>query len=170
MNEFILIAEITSAGKDGYVKILEKTGFNNLLNKVSDVYLDFWNQKKDFEIEDITTGKNSLYIKFKRFEDQRDTSLLIGRSIYLQSERLKELINETGFLPDVIGYKVYQNGILLGDVIDVFQTPANDVIVLRSETGKEILFPYVLSIIEKNDKENKILILNSEYGIGEDED
>lgn len=170
MNEYILIAEITSAGKDGYVKIQAKAGFDKLFNKISEVYLDFWNQKKLFEIEDVSAGKISLYVKFKRFEDQRDISLLIGRGIYLQADKLKELNNETGLLPDIIGYKVYQKGFLSGSVIDVFQAPANDVIVLRDKNGKEILLPYVLSVFEKIDIENKILILNSDYGAGIDED
>lgn len=170
MNEFILIAEISSAGKDGYVKIQRKAGLDKLLKSISDVYIDFWNQKKVFEIEDVAGGKSSLYVKFKGFENQRDISLLIGRSIYLQSEKIKELRSEIEFLPDITGYKIYQNGICLGDVIDIFQTPANDVIVLKDKKGKEILFPYVLSIVEKIDKESKILILNSEYGIGDDED
>lgn len=89
MNEYILIAEITSAGKDGYVKIQAKAGFDKLFNKISEVYLDFWNQKKLFEIEDVSAGKISLYVKFKRFEDQRDISLLIGRNIFLLSEQLE---------------------------------------------------------------------------------
>jgi 16S rRNA processing protein RimM len=170
LNEFILIAEISSAGKDGYVKVHSKAGFDKLFDKVSEVYLDFWNQKKIFEIEDVSAGKISLYIKFKSFEDQRDISLLIGRGIYLQADKLKELNNETGLLPDIIGYKVYQKGFLSGSVIDVFQAPANDVIVLRDKNGKEILLPYVLSVFEKIDIENKILILNSDYGAGIDED
>lgn len=57
-----------------------------------------------------------------------------------------------------------------GSVVDVFQAPANDVIVFIDNNGKEILLPYVLSIFEKIDLENKILILNPEYGVGIDED
>ncbi|HMN16654.1 MAG TPA: ribosome maturation factor RimM [Ignavibacteriaceae bacterium] len=170
MNEYILIAEITSAGKDGYVKILAKAGFDKLFNKISEVYLDFWNQKKLFEIEDVSAGKISLYVKFKRFEDQRDISLLIGRNIFLLSEQLEELNREAELLPDIVGYKVYQKGLLSGSVVDVFQAPANDVIVFIDNNGKEILLPYVLSIFEKIDLENKILILNPEYGVGIDED
>jgi 16S rRNA processing protein RimM len=170
LNEYILIAEITSAGKDGYVKIQAKAGFDKLFNKISEVYLDFWNQKKLFEIEDVSAGKISLYVKFKRFEDQRDISLLIGRNIFLLSEQLEELNSEAELLPDIVGYKVYQKGLLSGSVVDVFQAPANDVIVFIDNNGKEILLPYVLSIFEKIDLENKILILNPEYGVGIDED
>ena len=35
---------------------------------------------------------------------------------------------------------------------------------------KEVLIPFVHSIFEKIDSENKVLILKSDYGINDDED
>ena len=93
MNEFFLIAEITSAGKDGYVKILGQGGFGDLIENNNVVYVDFWNQKKALQIEDIISGKNSLYVKFKGFDDKRDISLLFGRNIFIkhQKDELEEI-------------------------------------------------------------------------------
>lgn len=170
MNEFFLIAEITSAGKDGYVKILGQGGFGDLIENNNVVYVDFWNQKKALQIEDIISGKNSLYVKFKGFDDKRDISLLFGRNIFIKSEKITKLLTERDLPIEIVGYLVYQNGLELGVVQDIFQMPANDVLVFRDKAGKEILIPYVLSIFEKIDKEKKVIILNSEYGIDDDED
>lgn len=170
MSEYFLIAEITSAGKNGYLKFQGNVGFSNLIENNKNVYIDFWDQKKAFEIEDILGGKNSLYVKFKRFDDRRDISLLLGRNIYVKSEKMRKLSDETALSFEIVGYSVYQSGIELGIVNDIFQMPANDVIVFSDTSGKEILIPYVLSIFEKIDKEKKVLILNSDYGIQDDED
>ena len=170
MNEYFLIAEITSAGKDGYLKIQGKAGFSNLMEINADVYIDFWDQKKAFEIEDAISGKNSLYVKFKGFDDKRDISLLFGRNIFIKSEKISKLLTENDLPIEIVGYSVSQNGLELGVVQDIFQMPANDVLVFRDMAGKEILIPYVLSIFEKIDKENKVIILNSDYGINDDED
>lgn len=170
MNEFSLIAEIVSAGKDGFVKIITQAGYINLFEKDSIIFIDFWDQKKAFEIEDTISSKNSFFVKFKKFEGLRDISLLIGRNIFIQSFKLEGISSQSELLLEVYGYEVHQNGVLLGFVTDKFQMPANDVIVLRTHSGKEILIPYVLSIFEKIDKEKKVLILNSDYGIQDDED
>lgn len=170
MNEFYLIAEINSAGKNGYVKILSQVGFGDLIENNKFVYVDFWDQKKALEIEHIISGKNSLYLKFKGFDDERDTSLLLGRNIFIKSEKIQKLSNSTGLPFEIVGYSVYQNGLELGIVQDIFQMPANDVLVFRDIEGKEILIPYVLSIFEKIDSEKKVIILKSEYGIEDDED
>ena len=127
-------------------------------------------RKKRFELEEISTVKQSIFFKFKNFDDERDISTLIGRNIFVVESDLKKISRDDSPAQNLIGFRVFKGNYLLGNVSDHFQTPANPVIEIKNEDGKEILIPFVHSIFEKIDRESKILILNSDYGLNDDDE
>ena len=170
MNEFYLIAKILSAGKDGFVKAQLVPGFYVNQDSIRFLYLDFWDQKKKVELEEVFIIKNTLFFKFKNFDDERDSSLFIGRNIFVLLSDLEKVKNSEITVHNLIGSNLFKGADLLGSVIDYFETPANPVIEIIKEDGNKILIPFVHSIFEKIDPENNILILNPDYGIDDDED
>lgn len=170
MNEFYLIAKILSPGKNGFVKIQFEPGVAENIESLKFLFLDFWEKKKKFEIEEISTVKQSVFFKFKNFDDERDISVLIGRSIFVIENDLKKLHGDGSLSQNLIGFKVYKSNKLLGSVSGYFQTPANPVIEIRNNDGIEILIPFVHSLFDKIDPESKVLILKSDYGIDEDDE
>ena len=169
MNEFYLIAKILSSGKDGFVKVQLVPGFLENLKNFKWVYLDFWNQKKIFELEDFLNVKNSVFLKFKNFDNERDTSLLINREVFISEKDAEHLNLNASIEISFLGYKVFRNQEYLGIVSDYFETPANPVIEIKNSNGREILIPFVHSFFDKIDSENKELVLKSDYGIYDDE-
>ena len=169
MNEFYLIAKILSSGKDGFVKVQLVPGFLENLKNFNCVFLDFWNQKKIFELEDFLSVKNSVFLKFKNFDNERDTSLLIDREVFVSKKEVEHLNLNASLKISFLGYKVFRNQEYLGIVSDFFETPANPVIEIKNSDGEEILIPFVYSFFDKIDNENKELGLKSDYGIYEDE-
>lgn len=168
MNEFYFIAKILSSGKDGFVKVRLVPGFLENLENITCVFLDFWNQKKQFELEEILNFKNSVFLKFKNFETERDTSLLIDRDVFVSEKDVDQLNLNILIEQSFIGYKVFRNQEYLGIVSDYFEAPANPVIEIKNIDGKEILIPFVHSFFDKIDSENKELVLKSDYGIYDD--
>ena len=83
MDEYYLIAKILSAGKDGFVKVQLVSGLNINLDSIHFVYIDFWDQKKTIELEEILIIKQSVFLKFKNFDDDRDISVFIGRNVFI---------------------------------------------------------------------------------------
>ncbi len=169
MNEFYLIAKILSAGKDGFVKVQLIPGFSLDPDSIKFLYLDFWDQKKKIELEDILNIKNTFFLKFKNFDDERDISIFIGRNVFIKGSDLEKVANDVFNNQSLIGCDVYKSQVYIGLVSDYFETPANPVIEISREDGNNFLIPYVHSIFEKIDTENKILILNSDFGIDDDE-
>lgn len=170
MNEFFLIAKIVSAGKSGFVKVQLVPGISSHLKNVDTVFLDFWGQKKQFELEEFFSNKNTLFFKFNNFDDDREVSLLIGRSVFISSINAAEIgLDELSNI-DVIGYKVLQDDKFIGDVIDYYQMPANPIIEIKNKIGKIILLPFVDAVIEKINSENKELVLKSGSAVYDDED
>lgn len=170
MNEFYLIAKILSAGKDGFVKVQLSPGFYVNQDSIKFLYLDFWDQKKIVELEEVFIIKNSLFFKFKNFNDERDSSLFIGRNIFVLMSDLEKVKSSEITTYNLVGCRLFKGADLLGSVLDYFETPANPVIEIIKEDGNKILIPFVHSIFEKIDPENNILILSSDFGIDDNED
>lgn len=170
MDEFYLIAKITSTGKNGFVKVQLVPGLNIDLDSIKIVFLDFWEQKKSIELEEILNIKQSVFFKFKNFDDDRDISVFIGRNVFISKTDFEKVVDHVFLYQDIIGSKVYKGQDFLGIVSDYFETPANPVVEISREGGNNILIPYVDSVFEKIDPENKILVLNSDFGIDDDED
>lgn len=170
MNEFYLIAKILSAGKDGFVKVQLVPDFYVNQDSIKFLYLDFWYQKKKVELEEVVVIKNSIFFKFKTFDDERDSSLFIGRNIFVLMSDLEKVKSSEITTHNLVGCRLFKGTDLLGSVIDYFETPANPVIEIIREDGNKILIPFVHSIFEKIDPENNILILNSDFGIDDNED
>lgn len=170
MNEYYLIAKIISSGKNGFVKVKLEPGFTVKLESLKFLFLDFWDQKRKFELEEISTVKQSVFFKFKNFNDERDISILIGRNVFVIEGDLKKLTGDVSLSQNLIGFRVFKGDYFLGNVSDYFQAPANPVIEIKNTDGKEILIPFVHSIFEKIDSENKVLIIKSDYGIDDNED
>jgi 16S rRNA processing protein RimM len=170
LNEYFFIAKITSSGKDGFVKTDFISGFSDHLDRLRIVYLDFWGKKKKFFIEDTSRQKKSIYLKFKNFDNDRDIQVLVGREVFVKDKSELKLPEQRFFIKDLIGSEVFRDGIILGTVKDVFESPANDVLEIINAEGKEILLPFVPEYFENVDPNSKILILKSGAGVYDDED
>ncbi|MBO4787348.1 MAG: 16S rRNA processing protein RimM, partial [Lachnospiraceae bacterium] len=60
------------------------------------------------------------------------------------------------YVSDLIGCEVVEeDGKLLGTLIDVMTTGANDVYIVKTKAGKEVLLPVIPDCIKNVDIENK---------------
>jgi len=67
LGDYFLIAKILSPGKEGFVKVQLTSGFKINPGTIRFLYLDFWDQKKIIELEEILNIKESVFFKFKNF-------------------------------------------------------------------------------------------------------
>lgn len=160
MKDFFLIAKITSLfGKNGFVKIEPYSDFPRRFVELEKLFIDFWGSKKIFFVEDVKELNNAVALKFKNFDDKRYAGVLVGRGIYVEEKDLIKLPDDTYYIHDLIGSKVFRGGKNIGTIADVISPPANDVIIIRNEKSKELLIPLVLDFIESFDPQSKILVL-----------
>ncbi|MFO7526240.1 MAG: ribosome maturation factor RimM [Ignavibacteriaceae bacterium] len=171
MNDFFLIAHITStSGLDGFLKLQLITDFPDRLTSLKEVYLDFFNMKKKFIIEEIKRSNKSFLIKFERFYSERELNVLVGRDIYLSGKDISQLPEGSIFNHDLLNSEVWRDNSLLGRIKEILNLPANDIFVIIDEAGNELLIPFVLSFIEEFDIKKKRLILKSGAGLYEDDE
>lgn len=80
--------------------------------------------------------------------------------MYIDEKDAVSLPKNHFFVHDLIGSDVIAEKECLGVITDVIKGKGNDVLVIKSDDNKEILFPLVLKFIEKFDAAQKKLILN----------
>jgi len=170
LSDYYRIGKIISAGKNGFVKVQLVPGLTKFLAQLKNVFLDFWDQKKNFYLEEIIDSKNSIFFKFRNFDDTRNISLLIGRDIFVPHKIAGSLSDDNLLLQNLIGFEVFQQNNLVGVVKNVFESPANFVIEISNNQGIEVLIPFVPSLLEKIDMIGKKVFLAPDYGIYDDED
>ena len=159
MNEYYLIAKIISASNEGFVNITLFTDFPEHLHKLKKVYIDFFNEKKVFKIDEIQESGNRYRIKFENFNTVSDIKILLGKEIFIEEKDLIKLPDNYYFIHDIIGSVVLRNNVEIGKVTDVLSLPANDVYVVEDKSGSEILIPAVNDYIDSFDPGKKIMKL-----------
>ncbi len=166
-----MVARITStADKKGFVKIYSYSDFPERFFSLREVFIDFFDSKKKFIVEEVKKNKNDFFIKFRNFNSDNDTRVLLNKEIYVDEKDAVKLPAKVYFIHDLLDSKVFRNENLFGIIKDVLSYPANDVYVIEEVNGREILLPALSEIIESFDPENKIMILKPGESFYEDED
>lgn len=105
--------------------------------------------------------KNEMsVIKIKGTDTVEDAQKLCGKIIFLNRDDA-ELPEGTYFIDDLIGMTVKDadNGRIYGQINDVLQNGASDVYSIKTESGKELLFPAIPDVLLNIDIENDVMTI-----------
>lgn len=82
---------------------------------------------------------------FKGMDNRECSQKLIGLEVQISSDELGQLPDNEYYWMQLIGLEISDiDGRVLGVLDAMFETGANDVIVLKDSEGKEHLIPYIL--------------------------
>jgi 16S rRNA processing protein RimM len=171
VRDYFLIARIISTyGKNGFLKITSFSDFPDRFFDLGKVFIDFFDDKKEFQVERVEKSKDFFTIKFKNFNNDTDVNVLIGKDIFVSSEDAVKLPENYYFIHDFLESRVYRNNMEFGIIKNILHYPANDVLVIEDHEGSEVLIPAVTGYIESFDPEKKVLVLKPGGELYEDED
>ncbi len=171
MSEYFLIGEIKSVyNNKGFVSVKIYSDFPDRVKILKKVLIDIFGDKRLFIIENIDIKSPFFIFKFRNFNSLEDCHILVGKKIFINERQLPKLKSNEYFIHDLVGSDVYLENKFFGKLLEVLQLPANDVYVVKSEDGKEILVPAVIQFIEKFNSVEKKLYLNSEFEFLEDDE
>ena len=153
MEQTFRVGVITSThGIHGEVKVFPTTDDAKRFKKLKDVLLDTGREMRPMEVEHVKFFKNMVIVKFKGFDDINDVEIFKGKDLYVTRENAVELGPDENFIADLIGLSVVTDeGERLGELTDVLQTGANDVYVVKTDSGKEVLLPAIRQCILDTD-------------------
>lgn len=149
MENLLRVGVITSThGVRGEVKVFPTTDDMNRFKKLKTVILDLGKEQKTLTIEQVKFFKNMVILKFKGLDNINDVEMWRQKDLLITRDQAVKLQPDENFIVDLIGLKVVTDeGSELGVMTDVIQTGANDVYVVKMNSGKEVLLPAIKDCI-----------------------
>lgn len=161
MEETLRVGVISSThGIKGEVKVFPTTDDKTRYNDLKKVWLDTGKELLEVEIERVKFFKNMVILKFKGYNNINDVEILKGKDLLISRDQAVPLGPNENFIADLIGLDVITDeGEDFGVLTDVLVTGANDVYIVKTHEGKEVLFPAIPScILDVNLEEHKVLV------------
>lgn len=155
MESYLRVGVIASThGLKGEVKVFPTTDDPERFRDLKQVFLDTGNEYKSLHVAGVKFFKKQVILKFREFQDINEVEQYKGKDLLVTRDQAVPLEENENFITDLIDMEVYTDeGKRLGTLTDVLQTGANDVYVVRTDEGKEVLLPAIPSCILEVDVE-----------------
>lgn len=167
MEDMFRIGVIASThGLKGEVKVFPTTDDINRFKSLKKCYIRTKTGDMEMEKASCKFFKNMAIISFKGFEDINLIEKYKGCDIYVDRENAVALEEDEYYIADAIGSRIVdEDGKDIGILDDVMQTGANDVFVVKTPEGKEILMPVISDCVLDMDLENQIITVRLMKGM-----
>ena len=167
MEQYLRVGVIASThGLKGEVKVFPTTDDPERFRKLKKVYLDTGKDYMPLKVTGIKFFKNQVILKFQEFQDINEIEKYRGKDLLIDREQAVPLAENENFIVDLIDMDVYdEEEKRLGTLTDVLPTGANDVYVVETDEGKEILLPAIPSCILDVDVEAAKMIVRIPEGL-----
>ncbi len=160
-QEYFEIGQIVNTfGIKGFVKINPFTDDLERFEELDSVLVVKNKELIEMQIEEVKFHKNLVLVKFKGVEDINMAEKFKGCYIKISRDKARKLPEDTYFIADLIGIKVYDdNGNLIGKVQDIYNNKSHDIYVVKDDLGKQILLPSTKEVIKQIDlDEDKMIV------------
>jgi 16S rRNA processing protein RimM len=102
---------------------------------------------KPMTLTSVRPHQAGLLVKFKGVETPEDAGLYRNQWVYVQTKDVP-LPQGQHYKHELLGLKVVdENDNPLGELVEILETGANDVYIVRNDSGKDILLPNIPSVI-----------------------
>ena len=151
---------VNTFGIKGFVKVNPFVDDISRYDDLEKVYVRRNKELKEMEVEEVKYHKNMVLLKFKGIDRVEDAELLRNSYLEVDRENAIELQEWEYFIADLLGLNVFdEEGKELGKLEDIFNTGSNDIYVVRTEDGKQLLLPAISEVIKEiNLEESKIVV------------
>ena len=155
--QYIEFGKITSThGIKGEMKIYPYTDDVNNILKLKKIHIN----SKDYTVSSIKFHKNMFVAKLKGIDTIEQAEKFRNCIIQRELDENEVLEEDTYYIKDLVGCTIFlEDGTEFGKLIDVFQTGANDVYVVKTVDNHEVLIPAIKDVVKDiNIKTKKIVI------------
>ena len=162
MEQLLRVGVISSThGVRGEVKVYPTTDDVNRFKKLKNVVLDTGKEHLKLEVSGVKFFKNQVILKFKGIDNINDIEKYKGKDLLVNREDAVALEENENYVADLIDLKVVTDvGQVLGVLTEVMETGANDVYVVETEDGKELLLPAIRDCILDVDLETEVMTVH----------
>jgi len=168
MIDYLKVGKIVNThALQGEVRVISNSDFKEERFKVgSELFIDYNDSYIPVKIKSHRENKNFDLLKFVDLYHINDVEKYKGCEILVDAANLSKLDEDEFYFYEIIGCLVKNpDNVVLGEITDIIQTGANDVWVVKRESEKDILIPYIKDVVKAVDIENKTITVELLEGL-----
>ena len=144
--EKIKIGRIVNAvALRGEVKVYNYSGYKERYEELDRIIVE----NTEYEIEKVRYQQEMVILKLAGVDNRNDAEAMKNKDVFITEEDLDELPDDTFYIRDLIGLQAVDDSGRIGIVKDVLQTSAQDVYVIKTDSGRDILVPAVKEFVKE---------------------
>ena len=162
-NVLIAVARITTPhGVRGEVKLQPLTDFPHRFAETESLLLADGTR---MVLESARLQRDTVLAKFKGMDTPEAWIPYRRQELFITEDALMPLPDGQYYIHQIIGLEVVdESGAVQGTVGDVLQTGSNDVYVVKTSDGKEILLPAIDTVVKRIDvPAGRMVVVLPEY-------
>jgi 16S rRNA processing protein RimM len=152
-------------GLRGDLKVRPHSGDSTSLDSVKEVTLQRESRKSQHQVQKASRHKGNLLLRLEGITSVESAEIFIGCEVLISHDDLAALPEDEFYWFQLEGLRVddsqYGN---LGTIIEIFTTPAHDILVVNGPHG-EVLIPVVDAFIHKIDEDAKVMHVDLPEGL-----
>jgi 16S rRNA processing protein RimM len=119
-----------------------------------------------FTFDTVRSNGDSFLVSFRGVNTPEDVGKFRNQWVYVKAAEVPPLPEGQYYQYELIGLDVVEdNGNPLGKLVEILETGANNVYLVRDEAGKEILLPAIPPVILNRDMERRLLTVHLLEGL-----
>ena len=160
---------VNTHGVKGEARVVSKTDFREERYKVGNklyLFMPDSNNPIELTVKTHRIHKSFDLVTFEGYENMNDIEKMKGGILKVPEGQLTELEEDEFYYHEIIGCTVTTlAGDEIGKVREILTPGANDVWVVQSRVGKDVLIPYIEDVVKKVDVKEKIIIIDAIEGL-----
>ncbi len=167
MEKYFEIGKIAGThGIKGTLRIFPITEDPSRFELLKEMIVEIRGKRETFHIEKIAYHKKFVLVTVKEIKDINVAELYKGGSIWIPEEDALPLAENEYYMRDLYGLTVVTEE-ELGELVDIYETGANDVYAVKKEGEKELLIPAIKQCILQVDIPNQKMVVKLLEGLRE---
>lgn len=156
MEEYLTVGKIINThGVKGELKVIPLTSDISRFDYLKLVWLEQNGKLTEHFVEKARYHKDYVLLTLRGVDTMDKAALLKDCYLKVDRKHARPLEDNEYFIADLIGCRVYEDGVFLGLVTDVLQTGSNDVYITEGEKYGVILIPALEQVVRRVDVENR---------------
>lgn len=167
MEEYLEIGQIVNTnGLKGMLKIKPFTDDITRFEDLEVIYIQKGQELIEKNIEEVKYVKNMVLLKLEGIDDIDEAEKYRNMYIKINKEDIGDIPEDSYLIVDMLECNVYtEEDEFLGKMVDVLTTGSNDVYVVKTEEGKEILLPAIKEVVKDINIKNKKIVVKLMDGL-----
>lgn len=114
--------------------------------------------RRPMTLSSVRPHAKGMLVKFNGVETPEAAGQFRNQWVYVKATDVPDLPEGKLYQHELFGFHVIdENGDSLGELVEILETGANNVYVVRDDKGKELLLPAIPSVILELDEERRVM-------------